>query len=54
MNPAPTTPRQFDVMPDGSGFLGFVSGASAGNDTGRDIRIVHNWFTELNRLVPTA
>jgi serine/threonine-protein kinase len=53
MNSAPATRRQYDVMPDGSGLLGFVTGArgSAAGESAR-INIVWNWFTELERLMP--
>ena len=53
-NEAPETRRQYDVMPDGSGVLSFVGGADGtGADTPNEIRIVYNWFTELEQLVPT-
>jgi hypothetical protein len=45
---APPVRRQYDVMPDGSGFLGFVAAAAP-----HEIYIVQNWFDELNRLVPS-
>jgi hypothetical protein len=52
INAAPDSRRQYDVMPDGWGFLGI---AGPGNTTlggGIEIRIVQNWFEELERLVP--
>jgi serine/threonine-protein kinase len=51
MNRGPMTRRQYDVMPDGSGFLGFVAGGTEDAD-GAAIHIVFNWFDELERLVP--
>ena len=39
------------VLPDGSGFLGTAvgDGSAGGSNT---IRIVYNWFDELEWLVP--
>jgi serine/threonine-protein kinase len=52
MNRQPADRRQYDVMPDGSGLLAFVS-SDVQTDTGSgEIRIVYNWFEELKRLVP--
>lgn len=53
MNVGPTSRRGYDVMPDGSGFLGFVPAADNGAASPNDIYIVYNWFDELKRLVPT-
>ena len=53
MNQAPGRRRQYDVMPDGSGFLGFVTGADDQGVVRNQINIVYNWFDELERLVPT-
>ena len=48
---APAPVRRFDVMPDGERFVMLMLGAL---DEGRDeIVTVQNWFTELERLVPT-
>ena len=38
---------QYDVLPDGSGFL-MLTDTSIG-----EIRVVKNWLEELKRLVPT-
>ena len=40
-------------MPDGSGFLGFVTGTDDQGVERNQIDIVYNWFDELERLVPT-
>jgi eukaryotic-like serine/threonine-protein kinase len=53
MNQAPDRRRQYDVMPDGSGFLGFVTGVDSAGVARNEIYIVYNWFDELKRLVPT-
>jgi Tol biopolymer transport system component len=51
MNDAPQRRRQFDVLPDGSGFIGAVpEGSNAA--ASKTIRIVYNWFDELERVVP--
>ena len=53
MNVAPGTRRQFDVLPDGSGFLGVAAGVGSAAAPSKTIRIVYNWFDELKHLVPT-
>ena len=53
MNQAPERRRQYDIMPDGSGFLGFVTGTDDQGVERNQIDIVYNWFDELERLVPT-
>ena len=51
MNAAPATRRTYDIMPDGSGFLGLVTGGENA-ETARTIDIVYNWFEELKDKVP--
>jgi hypothetical protein len=44
----------YDVMPDGTGFIGVQSGDGEGGEApAPQIIIVQHWFTELQRLVPT-
>jgi dipeptidyl aminopeptidase/acylaminoacyl peptidase/predicted Ser/Thr protein kinase len=50
MNAAPAVVRRYDVMPDGSGLLGFATGNTG--DGSRTIDIVYNWFDEIKRKVP--
>jgi hypothetical protein len=50
MNAAPAVVRRYDVMPDGSGLLGFATGNTG--DGSRTIDIVYNWFGEIKRKVP--
>jgi Tol biopolymer transport system component len=50
LNYAPDARRAFDVMPDGSGLIGFVPAGAA--QTRDEVRIVQNWFEELKQLVP--
>jgi eukaryotic-like serine/threonine-protein kinase len=45
-------PRNYDVLPDGSGFV-VVRRGSASSAT-RSLRVVFNWFAELGRLAPGA
>jgi serine/threonine-protein kinase len=49
--------RQWDVMPDGQHFLAVISaGANSQPEVGaptKEIRVVLNWFTELQERVPT-
>jgi Tol biopolymer transport system component len=52
MNAAPAGRRQYAVLPDGSGFLGAAAGGAAAGPESNSIRIVQNWFDELERLVP--
>jgi len=51
LNDGPAVRRRFDVMPDGSGFLGLVEGVD-GSASSRTINIVTNWFEELKQKVP--
>ncbi len=44
--------RKYDVTPDGQQFV-FVQPVEQSDDQPREIRVVLNWFEELNRLVPT-
>jgi hypothetical protein len=48
--------RNFDVMPDGTGFV-VIRSATASADYDRtapkQINVVLNWFDELTRVVPT-
>jgi serine/threonine-protein kinase len=53
LNAAPASHRQFDVMPDGSGFIGAVPGNSVDTSVEGGVYIVQNWFDELKRLAPT-
>ena len=53
MNAAPGIHRQYDVMPDGSGFLGVFAEGDVAEGSASEARIVYNWFDELERLVPT-
>ena len=48
----PFTTRFYDVARDGQRFLVMSSGADAGPETRRQIRVVVNWYEELKRLVP--
>jgi hypothetical protein len=49
----PASIRNFDVMPDGR-LLGVVDAATqdSGAAAGQQIRVVLNWFTELQQRVP--
>jgi hypothetical protein len=39
-------------MPDGT-FLGILEGSTTGDGDNRHVDVVQNWFTELERRVPT-
>ena len=47
--------RSYDITPDDTAFLTVspLSGTQPGSVETQEIRIVLNWFEELNRLVPT-
>ena len=48
-------PRAYDILADGR-FVGLVSGSetqAAEDATALQIRVVLNWFTELQQRVPT-
>jgi hypothetical protein len=49
---APSDLRPIDVMPDGT-FLGILEGSTTGDGDNRHVDVVQNWFTELERRVPT-
>ena len=56
-NDAPEVRRRYDVMPDGSGFVGFVQESAGASDSGGiyavfQIYAVFNWFEELRQRVP--
>ena len=44
--------RNYDVLPDGSGFIMVRRGA--GTPATRSLRVVLDWFTELERLAPAG
>lgn len=48
-----TIGRPYDVSPDGKRFLVVDEVEHAGPNTEDAIVVVPNWFTELERLVPT-
>ena len=43
-------PRNYDVLPDGSGFV--IVRRGAGTPATRSLRVVFDWFGELERLAP--
>lgn len=45
-------PRNYDVLPDGSGFIMIRRGLTTPAQS--SVRVVFNWFTELERLAPTS
>jgi len=45
-------PRNYDVLPDGRGFVMVRRGA--GTPATRTLRVVFDWFAELDRLVPAG
>jgi serine/threonine-protein kinase len=49
---APDVSRRYDVMPDGSGILGWYLGGSESARDEQRIIVVENWFEDLKRLVP--
>jgi hypothetical protein len=50
---SPTTPRTFDILPDGR-FVGIAPvGQSPSGSGPAQIHVVLNWFTELKARVPT-
>ena len=45
-------PRNYDVLADGSGFV--IVRRGAGTPATRTLRVVFDWFAELDRLAPTG
>jgi Tol biopolymer transport system component len=48
----PSSPRAYDIMPDGQRFVGIVSSGQGQTGTSAQIQVVLNWFEELKRQVP--
>ncbi|MDA2937668.1 hypothetical protein MYX75_05320, partial [Acidobacteria bacterium AH-259-A15] len=47
--------RQYDISPDGQGFLMMKKGGQTEETSARpELIVVRNWFEELKRLVPTG
>ena len=46
--------RTYDVSPDGKRFVVIRVGDTTGEEAGRDVVMIENWFEELKRLVPVG